>query len=48
MKSIKTKKVTKINDKTVIATLDIGKNVQYGYFRAPIRHFLNTPVNYIF
>jgi len=35
MKSIKTKKVTKINDKTVIATLDIGKNVQYGYFRAP-------------
>jgi len=35
MRSIKTKKVTKINDKTVIATLDIGKNVQYGYFRAP-------------
>jgi len=35
MKSIKTKKVTKINDKTVIATLDIGKNIQYGYFRAP-------------
>ncbi len=35
MKSIKTKKVTKINAKTVIATLDIGKNVQYGYFRAP-------------
>jgi transposase len=35
MKSTKTKKVTKINDKTVIATLDIGKNVQYGYFRAP-------------
>ena len=35
MKSSKTKKVTKINDKTVIATLDIGKNVQYGYFRAP-------------
>ena len=35
MKSSKTKKVKKINDKTVIATLDIGKNVQYGYFRAP-------------
>jgi transposase len=35
MKSIKTKKVTKINDKMVIATLDIGKNIQYGYFRAP-------------
>ena len=35
MKSSKTKKVTKINDKTVIATLDIGKNVHYGYFRAP-------------
>ena len=35
MKSNKTKKVTKINNKTVIATLDIGKNVQYGYFRAP-------------
>ena len=35
MKLTKTKKVTKINNKTVIATLDIGKNVQYGYFRAP-------------
>jgi transposase len=35
VKSTKTKKVTKINDKTVIATLDIGKNVHYGYFRAP-------------
>ncbi len=35
MKSNKTKKVTKINSKTLIATLDIGKNVQYGYFRAP-------------
>ena len=32
MKSTKTKKITKINDKTVIATLDIGKTVQYGYF----------------
>ncbi len=35
MNSNKTKKVTKINGKTVIATVDIGKNVQYGYFRAP-------------
>lgn len=35
MKSNKTKKVKKINDKTAIATVDIGKNVQYGYFRAP-------------
>ena len=35
MKTNKTKKVTKINNKTLIATLDIGKNVQYGYFRAP-------------
>ncbi len=35
MKLNKTKKVTKINSKTLIATLDIGKNVQYGYFRAP-------------
>jgi len=31
----KTKKVTKINPKTLIGTVDIGKNVQYGYFRAP-------------
>ena len=35
MEATKTKKVKKINAKTVIATLDIGKNVQYGYFRAP-------------
>jgi transposase len=35
MNSTKTKKVKKINDKTVIAALDIGKNVHYGYFRAP-------------
>ena len=35
MKSTKTKKVTKINDKTVIAALDIGKNLQHVYFRAP-------------
>lgn len=31
----KTKKVTKINPQTLIGTVDIGKNVQYGYFRAP-------------
>lgn len=35
MKLTKTKKVKKINEKTLIAALDIGKNVQYGYFRAP-------------
>lgn len=35
MKSNKTKKVTKINDKMLVATVDIGKSVQYGYFRAP-------------
>jgi hypothetical protein len=35
VKSRKTKKVTKINDKTLVATLDIGKNFHYGYFRAP-------------
>ena len=52
MKSIKTKKVTKINDKTVIATLDIGKNIQYGYFRAPNGNdvkpfaFYNSKKNY--
>jgi len=52
MKSIKTKKVTKINDKTVIATLDIGKNVQQGLeqivigfestgpYTEPLFHFL--------
>ena len=32
---IKTKKVKWINKKTMIATFDIGKNVHYGYFRAP-------------
>jgi transposase len=35
VKSNKTKKVKKINEKMLIATVDIGKNVQYGYFRAP-------------
>lgn len=31
----KAKKVTKINTQMLIGTVDIGKNVQYGYFRAP-------------
>lgn len=31
----KAKKITKINPQTLIGTVDIGKNVQYGYFRAP-------------
>ncbi|MFC1886430.1 IS110 family transposase [Thermodesulfobacteriota bacterium] len=31
----KTKKVTKINPKTLVGAVDIGKNFQYGYFRAP-------------
>lgn len=35
MKSIKTEKIKTINEKTLIATLDIGKKVHYGYFRAP-------------
>jgi transposase len=35
MDCIKTKKVKWINKKTMIATFDIGKNVHYGYFRAP-------------
>ena len=35
MNSIKSKKVKWINRKTMIAAFDIGKNVHYGYFRAP-------------
>ena len=35
MKFNKTKKVKIINEKTMIATLDIGKTTHYGYFRAP-------------
>ena len=35
MKSSKTKKVKLINKKTMLATIDIGKNIHYGYFRAP-------------
>ena len=35
MKSTKSKKVKFINQKTMIATLDIGKVAHYAYFRAP-------------
>jgi len=35
MKIIKSKKVKTINEKTLVAALDIGKKVHYGYFRAP-------------
>lgn len=35
MDSNKAKKVKWINKKTMIAALDIGKSVHYGYFRAP-------------
>ena len=35
MASNKAKKVKLINKKTMIATIDIGKNIHYGYFRAP-------------
>lgn len=35
MTSIKEKKVKHINKKTMITTLDIGKTIHYGYFRAP-------------
>ena len=31
----KTKNTKSINQKTLIATIDIGKNVHYGYFRSP-------------
>lgn len=31
----KTEKIKTINKKALIATLDIGKKVHYGYFRAP-------------
>jgi transposase len=40
MKSSKTKKVKLINKKTMLATIDIGKNIHYGYFRAPDGHEL--------
>ena len=35
MKSNKSKKVKVINEKTMIAALDIGKTAHYAYFRAP-------------
>ena len=35
MKSTKSKKVKVINEKTMIAALDIGKTAHYAYFRAP-------------
>ena len=35
MKSIKTKKIKTINEKTLIVALDVGKRVHYGYFRTP-------------
>ena len=35
MTSSKTEKIKTINKKTLIAALDIGKMVHYGYFRAP-------------
>ena len=35
MESIKTKKIKKFNGKSLIVTMDIGKQFHYGYFRAP-------------
>ena len=35
MKRNKTKKLGKVNGNTLIAAIDIGKKVNYGYFRAP-------------
>jgi transposase len=40
MASNKAKKVKRINKKMMIATIDIGKNIHYGYFRAPDGHEL--------
>ena len=42
MKSSKPKKVKFINKKTMIASIDIGKNLHYGYFRAPDGHELKA------
>ena len=42
MKSSKTKKVKFINKKTMIASIDIGKNLHYGYFRAADGHELKA------
>ena len=52
MASNKAKKIKLINKKTMIATIDIGKNIHYGYFRAPDGHelkpfsFYNSPKSY--
>ena len=35
MGSTRSKKVKRINEKTLIASLDIGKVLHYAYFRAP-------------
>jgi len=35
MKIVKSKKVKNINEKTIIAALDIGKGTHYAYFRSP-------------
>ena len=35
METIKTKRVKKFNPKSLIVTIDIGKETHYGYFRAP-------------
>ncbi len=35
MKCKKTKKVTYVNEKTLIVAVDIGKSVHHGYMRAP-------------
>jgi hypothetical protein len=35
MKKTKTKKIKIINEKMLIVTMDIGKTVHFGYFRAP-------------
>ena len=35
MKCKKTKKVTYVNEKTLIVTVDIGKRIHHGYMRAP-------------
>jgi transposase len=42
MKSSKPKKVKFINKKTMIASIDIGKNLHYGYFRAADGHELKA------
>ena len=52
MKTTKTKKVKWINKKMMIASIDIGKNIHYGYFRAPDGHelkpfsFYNTQTSF--